>query len=103
MLSAGTTNQSRFDGQPQGLATDAIEAIEVLTDNFSGVFSTRTDTANERLRRLEDDLATLTERTELIYQRYLTQFTAMETLVSQLNNTRESLTSSWDNLGLYKD
>lgn len=103
MLAAGTTGQSRFDDQPQGLAMDAILKLEELTDQFSGVLATRTNTSNVRLKDIEQDLVALTERTEIIYQRYLVQFTAMETLVSQLNNTRESLTDSWANLGLYKD
>ena len=102
MLTAATTDQSRYDEQPQGLAMDAIVKLEGLTDQFTGLFATRTKTSSVRLETIEQDLEALTARTELIYQRYLIQFTAMETLVSQLNNTRESMTDTWDNLGLYK-
>lgn len=103
MLTAATTDQSRYDDQPQGLAMDAIVKLEGLTDQFTGLFATRSKTSSTRLESIEQDLQTLVERTEIIYQRYLVQFTAMETLVSQLNNTRESMTDSWNNLGLYKD
>ena len=103
MLSAGTTNQSRYDAQAKGLSMDAIITLEELTDQFTGVFAIRSNTANTNLLRLETELTKLTERTELIYQRYIEQFTAMETLVSRINSTRDSMTDSWRNLGLYKD
>ena len=102
MLSAGTTNQSRYDDAAQGLAIDAITKLEALTDQFTGLIAIRTNTSNTRLEDIESDLKALTERTELIYERYLSQFTVMETLVNQLNSTRESMTTTWDNLGLYK-
>ena len=103
MLTAGTNNQSRYDEQPQGLAMDAVIKLESLTDQFSGVFATRTSSSNEKLEGIEADLLELTNRTEIIYQRYLTQFTVMETLVNQINGTRDSLSDTWKNLGLYKD
>ena len=36
---------------------------------------------------------------EALYQRYLTQFTVMESLVNQLNSTRESMATTWENMG----
>ena len=101
-MSAGTTSQSRYDDTAQGLAIDAITKLEALTDQFTGLIAIRTNTSNTRLEDIESDLKALTERTELIYERYLSQFTVMETLVNQLNSTRESMTTTWDNLGLYK-
>ena len=77
--------------------------LEAITDQFTGVIAIRTNTSTARLADIEADLAALTERTELIYERYLSQFTVMETLVNQLNSTRESMTTTWNNLGLYKD
>ena len=103
MLSAGTTNQSRYDEQPQGLAVDAISLLEDLTNQFDGIFASRSATVTTKLANIEADLEALTERTEVIYQRYLKQFTVMETLVSQLNNTRDSMTDTWNNLGLYNN
>ena len=103
MLSAGTSNQSRYDEAAQGLAVDSIMKLEALTDQFTGLIVTRTNTSSTRLAEIETDLQELVARTELIYERYLTQFTVMETLVNQLNSTRESMTTTWNNLGLYKD
>ena len=35
-----------------------------------------------------------------LFDRYLEQFTVMETLVSQLNSTRNSLSETWANMGI---
>ena len=99
MLSAGSNNQSRYDGQSQGLAIDAIAKLEVLTDSISGIFATRTQSAQKQLSSYSEDLLALEVRMEALYERYLSQFTVMETLVKQLNSTRESLTDTWNNMG----
>tara|TARA_B100000683_G_scaffold271914_1_gene314015 strand:- start:169 stop:1638 length:1470 start_codon:yes stop_codon:yes gene_type:complete len=98
MLSAGTTNQSRYDGQSQGLAMDAILELETLTDAISGVFATRTATAQKQIDNFTQELADLDSRYELIYQRYLDQFIVMERLVNSLNSTRESMSTTWENM-----
>ena len=98
MLSAGTNNQSRYDGQSQGLATDAVIKLETLTDSISGIFVTRTTSAQTAIKRYEADLATLETRMEAVYQRYLQQFTVMESLVNTLNSTRESMATTWENM-----
>ena len=99
MLSAGTNNQSRYDEQSQGLAIDAVLVLENLTDSISGVFATRTSAAEATIAQYETDLLELERRMEALYQRYLTQFTVMESLVNQLNSTRESMATTWENMG----
>ena len=99
MLSAGTTNQSRYDGLAQGLAMDAVTELEKLTDSISGVFAVRTATAQRQVAQYEEDLADLEKRIEGIYTRYLDQFIAMETLVNSINGTRESMSTTWENMG----
>lgn len=99
MLSAGTDNQSRYDGQSQGLAIDAIVKLEVLTDSISGIFTQRTESTSKELSAYSQDLIDLEARMEALYERYLSQFTVMETLVKQLNSTRESLADTWSNMG----
>ena len=98
MLSAGTDNQSRYDGQSQGLATDAVIKLETLTDSISGIFVTRTTSAQTAIQRYQDDLASLETRMEAVYERYLKQFTVMESLVNTLNSTRESMATTWENM-----
>ena len=99
MLSAGTNNQSRYDGQSQGLATDAVIKLKTLTDSISGIFVTRTDSAKTAITRYEADLQALEDRMEAVYNRYLQQFTVMESLVNRLNSTRESMATTWENMG----
>ena len=70
MISAGTTDQSRYDGQSQGLAIDAIKKLEVLTDSISGVFATRTQSAQVALTTYSEELADLELRMEALYERY---------------------------------
>ena len=98
MLTAGTNNQSRYDGQSQGLATDAMIKLETLTDSISGIFVTRTSSAQTAIRRYEEDLQALEARMEAVYERYLQQFTVMESLVNTLNSTRESMATTWENM-----
>jgi flagellar capping protein FliD len=38
-----------------------------------------------------------------LFERYLQQFTVMETLVSQLNSTRNSLSDTWANMGNFNN
>jgi flagellar hook-associated protein 2 len=98
MLTAGTNNQSRYDGQSQGLAMDAVIKLETLTDSISGIFVTRTTSAQTAIKRYQADLEALETRMEAVYQRYLQQFTVMESLVNTLNSTRESMTTTWENM-----
>jgi flagellar hook-associated protein 2 len=103
MLSAGTDNQSKYDSRPQGLARDVISDLEdSLTDSIDGLFTTRTDSSTKALAAYEEELLELDDRMNNLFDRYITQFTVMETLVSQLNATRESLSETWMSMGDFK-
>ena len=100
MLSAGTDNQSKYDSQPKGLARDIIGNLEEsLTDSIDGLFATRTASSLEALSDYEDELLALDVRMTSLFDRYIAQFTVMETIVSQLNATRTSLADTWMNMG----
>ena len=100
MLTAGTDNQSKYDTQPQGLARDIISDLEEsLTDSIDGLFATRTASSTKTLAAYEDELLELDVRMTNLFDRYIAQFTVMETLVSQLNATRESLSDTWMSMG----
>ena len=77
---------------------DAILDLETLTDSISGVFAIRTSTAQKQIDDFTQELADLDSRYELIYQRYLDQFIVMERLVNSLNSTRESMSTTWENM-----
>ena len=100
MLSAGTNDQSEYDSAPQGLARDVISDLEEsLTDSIDGLFTSRTASSANALADYEDELVELEVRMNTVFERYLEQFTVMETLVSQLNSTRTSLSDTWANMG----
>jgi len=100
MLSAGTDNQSKYDTQPQGLARDIVSDLEEsLTDSIDGLFATRTASSTNALGAYEDELLELDVRMTNLFDRYIAQFTVMETLVSQLNATRASLSETWKSMG----
>jgi flagellar hook-associated protein 2 len=90
MLSAGTTNQSFFDGQDQGLARDIMASLDELTAS-SGIINTRKTSASERVPEYDDELEKLETRMEMVYNRYIQQFGVMESMVATLNSTRDYL------------
>ena len=98
MLSAGTTNQSAYDGADQGLAFDSMEVINGLMDSIDGIFAIREDTATQQLRTYEDRLLAIELRMEKVYQSYLKQFSVMEDLVNTLNNTRDYVKQQLDSI-----
>lgn len=100
MLSAGTNDQSEYGSDPQGLARDVISDLEEsLTDSIDGLFTSRTSASVRALADYENELLELEVRMNTVFERYLEQFTVMETLVSQLNSTRTSLSETWANMG----
>jgi len=98
MLSAGTTNQSSYDGADQGLAFDSMEVINGLMDSVDGIFAVREDTATQQLRTYEDRLLAIELRMEKVYQSYLKQFSVMEDLVNTLNGTRDYVKQQLDSI-----
>ena len=98
MLTAGTSDQSIFDPNPQGLAIDARERLDILTDTIDGLFVSKATNEQLKVADYEVELQELDVAMEKIYQRYLRQFTIMETLVSGLNSTRDSMGTTWENM-----
>jgi flagellar hook-associated protein 2 len=89
MLSAGTTDQSAFSSDEQGLAFDATVKLDTLMDAYDGIFVIRESSAADKLTDYEDRLSKIEMRMEMVYQSYVRQFSAMETLINTLNGTRE--------------
>ena len=103
MLTANTNNQSTFSAAPKGLSLSAIEKIDALIGNGC-VISDREKNAREAISGFEEDLVKLEEKMEGVYERYLTQFSAMESLVRQMNSTRDYLEGQFEMMAnVYKD
>jgi|TARA_B110000503_G_scaffold13885_1_gene18870 flagellar hook-associated protein 2 len=86
MLSANTSDQSLFDGQGQGLSQDVATIIGAVISS-SGILADQDKNADQYLLDYKDELSALKLRMESLYDRYLTQFTAMDSLVNSLNST----------------
>jgi flagellar hook-associated protein 2 len=83
MLSAGTDNTSNFSVQAKGLAQDiSIKLGEMLGSD--GVINQRKVSGKTQISVYERDLVQLEVRLEAIYQRYISQFSAMESLVQRM-------------------
>lgn len=90
MLTADTTNQSRFSPAPKGLAQSiALTLNDKVSDD--GWIESEVQGSVAEVARYEDQLTSLNERYESIKMRYLKQFAAMETLVQRSNSTGDYL------------
>ena len=102
MLTADTTNQSLFGLAPKGLGQDVATIINGLSastldgDVQNGLIANRTAALTKNEESYQAELTKLEARMAVLYQRYLTQFTAMETLMNSLNNTRDYMKSQID-------
>ena len=103
MLTANTSDQSLYGTDSKGLAQDIATTLEGFRDS-TGVLTTRATSAEVELEEFQEALIMLEARMDNVYQRYLTQFTAMETLMASMNTTKtylegqlEQLSKAYDN------
>jgi|TARA_B110000879_G_scaffold209429_1_gene297129 flagellar hook-associated protein 2 len=103
MLSANTSNQNLYGTASKGLSQDIATILEDFSES-TGVLTTRTSNAKDELQDYKDELVKLEARMESVYQRYLTQFSAMESLMASMDTTKdylegqlESLSKAYDN------
>lgn len=97
LFSAGTDDQSQFGVASRGLAGDAIFKLDGFL-NSRGLIAEHTANAEALAAGYEDDLEKLAIRLESLYQRYLRQFAAMESIVGQSNAMRTNLQSTFDGM-----
>mgnify|MGYP000930986784 CR=1 FL=1 len=103
MLTANTNDQGLYGSSSVGMAQDIALVIDALLAS-DGIVATRESNAADVGEEYEEELATLEARMELLYDRYISQFTAMEVLTEKLNGIRdylegqlESLSKAYDN------
>jgi flagellar hook-associated protein 2 len=65
----------------------------------TGTLTQRTDALTKQIKRLEKDLDTLDLRMEKVKTRYTAQFTAMDTLVAQMQGTSNYLSQHLSSMG----
>lgn len=92
---------NNFDGLGElfagenGVATKLDGLLESFL-KFGGLFDTKEDTYNAQLAEIEDQRQALELRLEKIETRFRSQFSALDILVSQLNQTGDFLTQQLD-------
>jgi flagellar capping protein FliD len=97
MLTADTTNQSEYSTAAKGLSQDIAKVLDGLGDTDS-VLSTRNTTAEQSIETYEEELADLEKRMEAVYDRYLSQFSAMEGMMNSMNGTKDYLEGQLESL-----
>jgi flagellar hook-associated protein 2 len=96
-LTAGTDDQTVFGTANRGIAGD-VSALLYNMLKSTGTISTVISDATSDLSDYETKLLDLDARMERVRERYITQFSAMQSLVDQMNSTRDYLKQQLDNL-----
>ena len=89
-------------GKDGSLSNSLKSLLDANLDSGKGVLVQRTDSLNKQISKLETELDNLDVRMEKNYERYTRQFTAMDTLVAQMQNTSNYLTTQLANLSKQK-
>mgnify|MGYP001406377714 CR=1 FL=1 len=95
MFSADTDIQSEFSTSNAGIAGDAIKDLRALMAT-DGIIKSKSTGQTKDVARFEQDLKDLEKRLAGVYDRYITQFTAMETSVNTMNGIRDSLKQQFE-------
>ncbi len=97
MFSANTNNQSVFSVAPGGVAGDAIINLDKLM-RTNGLIAQQTNNASQQVDRFKADLEKLEDQMEKLLERYMRQFSAMESIVGSSNSLRESLKGTFEGM-----
>ena len=97
IFSADTDNQSTVGDANRGIAGDAIKKISDLLA-LDGTVESRMSNLETRISDYQQDLEDLDTRMARIQERYIAQFTAMETAIDRMNSTKEYLKTALENL-----
>jgi flagellar hook-associated protein 2 len=97
MFSANTDDQATTSSEAAGLAGDINKLITNATDSTSYLV-TQQASLNTDIATRREELSDLETRMERVEERYNRQFLAMQQIIDQMNSTRESMESSFENL-----
>ena len=97
MFSANTDDQSVASTDVAGLAGDINRIITNVTSADAYLLTQQQVLADANAER-QVELTELEERMERVEERYNRQFLAMQQIIDQMNSTRESMESSFENL-----
>ena len=102
MLTADTDYQNLFGNSAKGLAQDIATMLGGITD-ATGVITNRETGSETDRANYEKELTKLESRMDGVYERYLMQFGAMETLMATMDSTKDYLTAQFESLSKVYD
>jgi flagellar hook-associated protein 2 len=97
LFSAGTNNQSIYSTAPGGIAGDAINKIEKMLRS-TGEIDSKTKINSTKIEAYKKDLEVLEKRMEKLLERYMSQFSMMESIVGSSTSTREGLKGTFEGM-----
>lgn len=97
MFSANTNNQSTFSAAPAGVAGDAVKKLDAMLRS-TGLIAQQTDNTNKQIDQYKAQLERLEDQMQKLLERYMRQFTAMESIVGSSNSLRESLKGTFEGM-----
>jgi flagellar hook-associated protein 2 len=97
LFSAGTNNKSIYSTAPGGIAGDAVNKIEKMLLS-TGSIDAQSQSASAKITKYKEELVILEERMEKLMNRYMSQFSIMESIVGNSNSTREGLKSTFEGM-----
>ena len=81
---------------PNKIFINDLKSSTLTGDAQNGLIANRTEALSRYEENYQLELTKLEARMTVLYQRYLNQFTAMETLMNSLNNTRDYMKGQLD-------
>lgn len=97
MFTAGTSNKSIYSPAPAGLAGEAIKRIGKMLLS-TGLIDTQSNSATAKIAQYKQELVVLEERMEKLLNRYMSQFSVMDSIVGSSNSMREGLKSTFEGM-----
>jgi flagellar hook-associated protein 2 len=93
---ASVTSNLSDNTDATGLADQLKSAIDVYINSSSGMLNSREDRIEDSIDDIADSRLDIIARMSSLEERYTKQFTAMDTLVGQLQGTSDFLTNQMD-------
>lgn len=97
VFSAGSSGKSLYSSDSAGVAGDAVVKLDQMLRS-SGLIANQTESANKKIDAYKADLSKLDERLSQTLQRYIQQFSVMESIVGSNNSLKTSLKSSFEGM-----
>ncbi|HYQ23324.1 flagellar filament capping protein FliD [Stenotrophomonas sp.] len=91
-MAADPSSADALFGEKGTLTTSMQTMLKSQLDSTQGTLTQRTTSLNKQIKTLEKELDDLDARMEKVSARYTAQFTAMDTLVAQMQSTSDYLT-----------